>query len=461
MRFASYEKYRTPEIDSIDKIPSHWSEKKFRFLFTFGRGLGITKSDLVDTGIPCINYGEIHSKYGFEIVPERQELKCVVEKYLEDSPAALLNNGDFVFADTSEDLDGSGNFAHLCSNISIFAGYHTVIARPIGDDLSRFLAYFIDSSIYRSQIRKNVTGVKVFSITQNILKDSYIWLPPIEEQQKITDFLDYKTQRIDQLIERKKALIEKLEEKRIAVITQAVTKGVDKRVTFKPSCNDWLGDIPEHWKVKRLQFNIKTIKGHAFKSEYFSSSGTRVVKASDIKKKTIIDSDSFLPEVFSETHSKVVLHEGDIVISTVGSAPSVINSAVGQLGVVPESCEGALLNQNTVILKPYDKLLNEFLIFLLSATAFREHLDLHAHGTANQASLSLKDILNFTAALPPCCEQEDISIYLNKTVNKINGLISAANNTVDKLKEYRCAIITSAVTGEIDVREAVIPLGII
>ena len=282
--------------------------------------------------------------------------------------------------------------------------------------------------------------------------------PPELEQQKIADFLDYKTQQIDQLIEKKKALIEKLNEQRIAVITQAVTKGLDKNAQMKPSGVDWLGDVPVHWVIKRLRFIINTTKGYAFKSIDFSSEGVLVVKASDIKNKTIIKSDVFLPDVFSQTHAQVMLQENDVVISTVGSTPDVLNSAVGQIGKVPNDCSGALLNQNTVILKPHSGLNNYYLMHLLSATAFREHLDLHAHGTANQASLSLEDILNFRAAIPPYDEQNIIAEYLNITIRRINGLINSANKVIERLEEYRSAIITDAVTGKIDISNIKIPV---
>lgn len=204
MEYSAYNKWKKTEIDCPESIPEHWELKKLRFLFAFGRGLGITKSDLKDEGVPCINYGEIHSKYGFETVPERQDLKYVDEGYLFSGEKSLLKCGDFVFADTSEDIEGSGNFSYLNSDTPTFAGYHTVIAKPITNTSSRFLAYLFDSQIFRYQIRKNVSGVKVFSITHDILKHSSAWLPTEEEQNSIVAFLDCKTKKIDRLIEKKR-----------------------------------------------------------------------------------------------------------------------------------------------------------------------------------------------------------------------------------------------------------------
>jgi len=172
-----YSEYTDSAIEGVDKAPSNWNVMRFRHLFSIGRGLGITKENLQDDGIPCVNYGEIHSKYGFELDLEKHPLKCVHEGYLDTSPSSLLNKGDLVYADTSEDLEGSGNFTQLVSDGKTFAGYHTVIARQTRNHDDRFLAYALDSDYCRNQIRRMVKGVKVFSITQAILKDTSILLP--------------------------------------------------------------------------------------------------------------------------------------------------------------------------------------------------------------------------------------------------------------------------------------------
>src|SRR5690606_13530203 len=184
-------------IEWIGEIPAHWEVKRFANSFSLGKGLTITKEYLRDEGIFCLNYGEIHSKYGFEVSPEIHPLRCVDAEYLKTSSSSLLEKGDFVFADTSEDLKGSGNFTYLRSNIKTFAGYHTVIAKPNKDLNSRFLAYEFDSAKFRSQIQSKVKGVKVFSITQTLLKTLFIWLPTIQEQEQIVAYLDEVTGKID------------------------------------------------------------------------------------------------------------------------------------------------------------------------------------------------------------------------------------------------------------------------
>ena len=218
----------------LGRIPRHWAISKLRYKFAFGKGLTITKENLVEDGIPCVNYGEVHSKFGFEVNPTKHSLKCVDESYLKAFSNCLLSKGDFVFADTSEDLDGSGNFTQLTSDTVTFAGYHTIIARPEGRKNTRYFAYLFDAKEFRTQIQLAVKGVKVFSITQAILRGADIWLPSDDEQKNIVAFLDHETAKIDALIEKQQRLIELLKEKRQAVISHAVTGKIDVR--------DWQAD---------------------------------------------------------------------------------------------------------------------------------------------------------------------------------------------------------------------------
>jgi len=210
-------------VEWIGEIPEHWEVKRFRYVFNLGKGLTITKENLRDEGVFCVNYGEIHSKYGFEVDTNIHKLKCVEEDYLESNPKALISNGDFVFADTSEDIEGSGNFTYLKSENKIFAGYHTVVAKPKFEIESRFFAYIFESESFRNQIRTKVKGVKVYSITQSILKEPTVWFPLLKEQKEIVDYLDLGTQKIETAISLKQQEIAKLKEYKISLINGVVT----------------------------------------------------------------------------------------------------------------------------------------------------------------------------------------------------------------------------------------------
>ncbi|MEX5739660.1 restriction endonuclease subunit S [Acinetobacter baumannii] len=216
-------------MSTLGEIPLHWEIIKNKFIFDFSKGLTITKENLVDEGIPCVSYGEVHSKFGFEVDPNKHQLKCVPETYIESDENSLLKYGDFIFADTSEDVKGSGNFTYLNSDIPTFAGYHTIIAKMSKLNNPRFLAYILDTEEHRNQIRMLIKGVKVFSITQAILKNTFVWLPPIDEQNQIVDYLDQEVEKYQQIGQRYELTIKRLKEYRSTLITQVVTGKIDVR----------------------------------------------------------------------------------------------------------------------------------------------------------------------------------------------------------------------------------------
>lgn len=216
-------KLKDSGVEWIGMIPEHWDCIKLKYFFYFDKGLTITKENLKEFGIPCLNYGEIHSKFGFEINPKINKLKYVSEDYLKTSSKSLLTYGNFIFADTSEDLEGSGNFTYLNSNMKTFAGYHTIIVRAIKNINSRFFAYVFDSLSFRNQVRNQVKGVKVYSITQTMLKNLTISIPSEKEQEIIVNYLDNQRFTISQTISNQRTLITKLKEYKQTLIDSAVT----------------------------------------------------------------------------------------------------------------------------------------------------------------------------------------------------------------------------------------------
>lgn len=220
---------------------------------------------------------------------------------------------------------------------------------------------------------------------------------------------------------------------------------------YKDSGSEWIGDVPIHWYEKKLKYFVETIKGFAFKSEVFRDRGVPIIKTTDIKQGGIVNPITFINENDINDYTNVMLKENDILMSTVGSKPEVINSAVGQIGLVSREYEGSLLNQNAVILRPKTKDINNKLLFYyLSSNNYRKYLDLNAHGTANQSSLTLKEILDFTIVIPDIIEQNQIADYLDKKTTEIDSLIQDKENLIELLKEQRQAIITETVTKGLD-----------
>lgn len=207
----------------IAQIPDGWEIQRLKSQFEFGKGLPITKENLVDEGIPVISYGQIHSKStnGVEIQPHL--LRFVSNDYLASNPQSLVHKGDFIFADTSEDLDGCGNATYVDKEMVLFAGYHTIVFFSRSHEENKYLAYQFRTDAWRSQIRAKVSGVKLFSISRKILGDATIIVPPREEAAQIVEFLDEKCSRIDQLIFAKQQLIMELELYKRAMIYEYVT----------------------------------------------------------------------------------------------------------------------------------------------------------------------------------------------------------------------------------------------
>ena len=236
-------------ISWVGEIPQNWEMKRLKYLFKFCKGLPITKDNLIDQGFPVISYGQIHAKTNNGVDVRPHLLRFVDFSYQTFYPLSQVMRGDFVFADTSEDYDGCGNCVYKRNDSLLFAGYHTIIAHSIIESDNRFFAYLFLTDIWRRQIREKVSGVKVFSITQKTLSNSYIILPPLAEQQRIAEFLDRECGKIDGLKADIQAQIDTLEQYKRSVITEAVTHGLNPSAPMKDSGIPWVGEIPAKWAV--------------------------------------------------------------------------------------------------------------------------------------------------------------------------------------------------------------------
>ncbi|EPZ8230287.1 restriction endonuclease subunit S [Vibrio alginolyticus] len=443
-KYQAYPEYKDSGIDWLETIPAHWSTSKLRYTFSFGKGLTITKENLRDTGTPCVSYGEVHSKYGFEIDPARHPLKCVGDEYLKTSSYALLKKGDIVFADTSEDIDGSGNFTQLVSNEQVFAGYHTIIARPYNRECSRYYAYLLDSKELRTQIRHAVKGVKVFSITQAILRGVNIWLPPLEERTQIANFLDHETAKIDTLIEKQQQLIKLLKEKRQAVISHAVTKGLNPQAPMKNSGVEWLGEVPEHWGVSSLGYYASLNTGATpdrSNSSYWEGD-IPWIKTGEVKYETIYKTEESISKLAVKQTSVQLSPPGTLLMAMYGQG--VTRGRVAILGV------HATYNQACVAITPNSYLFNEYLkvFFIAGYHAIRD-----GGNETSQMNLNADIVRKFKVTVPPIDEQKEIVSFLEAELPRFDALLENADKAIKLMQERRTALISAAVTGKIDVRE--------
>ena len=209
--------------EAVDGEGKEWKTVRMKDVFSFSKGLSITKENLEENGIPVISYGQIHSKQNKGVQINDSLIRFVNESYLETGEKSLTQQYDFIFADTSEDLEGCGNNVYVDRNETLFAGYHTIILRNKKHQDNKFLAYLFLSDNWRTQIRQSVCGIKVFSITQKDLAPVEIVLPSYEEQIQISKYLDKKTSAIDLIVPSITKEIVSLKTYRRALINEAVT----------------------------------------------------------------------------------------------------------------------------------------------------------------------------------------------------------------------------------------------
>ena len=258
MKLNRYPKYKPTGIAWLPEVPEGWEVRRFRTLYGFGKGLPITKADLKETGIPVISYGQIHAKTNTGVTLDRALLRYVSEEYLTSLPKCLLQLGDMAIADTSEDLEGCGNAVLMDCKEPVFAGYHTIIARIRDRRHDKYLAYVFRSQPWRELVRHLVHGVKVFSVTKQVLSATSFPIPPLPTQRAIVAFLDGKCGKVDRLVAAKEREVALLKELKQAMIAEAVTGAThvartDTARKMKPSGIPWLPEVPEGWEVRRLK----------------------------------------------------------------------------------------------------------------------------------------------------------------------------------------------------------------
>ena len=436
-KLEKYSSYKDSEINPFLEFPNHWDIKRFKHLFSFGKGLNITKENLEETGVECVNYGEIHSKFGFKINPNIHKLKCVNESYLKNGSKSLLNIGDFVFADTSEDIEGSGNFTHLIGDRKIFAGYHTMICRPQKTLNSKFYAYLFDSKSFRSQLHEKVKGVKVYSITQNILKDTFVWIPKDSEQTKIASFLDEKTAQIDEAISQKEKLIELLKERKQIVINDAVTKGLDKDVEFVDSGVEWIGKIPKHWEISKVKNIFKLIIEPAPKANeeellsIYTDIGVRPRKELAEKGNKASTTDGYWR-----------VKKGDFIV----------NKLLAWMGAIGLSEYEGVTSPAYDILRAKKDIVGIYYHELFRLKVFSQEMKKYSRGIMDmRLRLYFDKFGDILIPYPSYDEQIKIVEYIENQTTKIDKAIELQQNYISKLKEYKASLIDSVVTGKVRV----------
>lgn len=426
----------------IESIPSGWELVRYSKVYSFSRGLDIKKQDLSDYGLPVISYGQIHAKDNPGIRVLNAHVRHIPEQLVKKSQLerARLNEGDIVFADTSEDVDGTGNMVRATGAETLFAGYHTLIARPSEGFRHMYMAYQLISSSWRHQIQRAVQGVKVFSITQSIFGEVTLLNPPLETQERIVSYLDRKTSEIDALLEKLRRQVELLKRYSHELIAHTVTRGLDPDVPMRDSGIDWIGMIPSHWKTA----SISTITDeNKVKNSDLSEKNLLSLSYGKIIRKDIDLAFGLLPASFDAYQ---VLENGYIVLrmTDLQNDKRSLRSAIAK--------EKGIITGAYIGLKTRSSINPDYLAWLLR---FYDLVKVfYSLGGGVRQSANYKEIGKIAALVPPLEEQEQIAIFLDNKSLDLDSTISNINKQIELLGKYRKQVINDAVTGKVRVEGA-------
>lgn len=423
------------------RLPKEWKLRPMGSLFSFSKGITLTKADLTEDGARVINYGQIHSKAntGTKITADLIRHISSDKIPFNVQPA---RKGSFIFACTSEDLQGCGNCIYIDSKIEVYAGGDTILLSPLNKcEENKYLAYQFLTDAWRFQIRRELVDVKVFHVNKENLKEAYVVLPPAEVQRSIVSFLDARCIPINEAITRHRQAIEKLEEYRRSVVAQSVIKGLSTAVPMKNSGISWIGNIPSQWQLTKIKYVANVMSGATPKksiAEYWDGEIPFVTPADfSTKDHYISKGGNFITKAGMYSCSTSLLPSGSVIVSTRAPiGPVVINTAP------------ICTNQGCKGLVPRDKDFNfEYLYLVLSVA--EEALNALGNGTT-YLELSKNSLSNFIIPRPPLKEQNDIVSYVEKHCEPLDKAISSHQLSIQKLKEFRRSLIHAAVTGRID-----------
>ncbi len=452
----SYRRYRDSGVEWLGEVPAHWELKLLGLMGSFFKGSGGTKEDEVEDGVPCVRYGDIYTQHQYFIRETRADIT-------EESAANYtpIRYGDVLFAGSGETIEEIGKSAVNLIRGPAHCGGDVIVFRPSIEADAAFLGYAADctTSIYQKACMGR--GVTVMHIYSQDLTHLLLPLPPLDEQRAIAAYLDRETERIDTLVAKQGLLIERLAEYRTALITRTVTRGLppkaaraaglDPAPRLKPSGVEWLGDVPEHWEVKRISAAARPgpnsfTDGDWIELPYITDSGVRLIQTGNVGIGTYreqgfryIDDSSF------DELRCTAIEPGDVLICRLADP-------VGRACLAPDLGVRMITSVDVCILKPSGQFSAEYLVFLLSSKQYLDHVDsLVRGGTRDRISRSMLGAIKIPS--PPATEQRAIAAYLSQQTGGLDQLIDKAEAATERLQECRTALITAAVTGKIDVRE--------
>ncbi len=442
MSLPSYPEYKNSNSDWFDLVPSHWSLQPCRAVFT----------ERNERNDPLINEDYLSLMANIGVIPYEEKGDVGNKKPEDLGKCKQVHEGDLVINSMNYGIGSYGlsRYRGVCSPVYI------VLTPKKMKIEERFAFRILETKQFQKYAQSFGNGILEHraAINWDILKVIGIPLPPIEEQQKILSFLDSQISKIDDLIFEKQKLIGILKEKRQTVVSYAVTKGIDPNAKMKDSGAEWLGEYPEHWKLSQLRHVVRTgtsITYGIVQAGPEVENGVPYIRTSDMSgeslpltgyPKTSYEIDS------SFQRSKV--SAGDLVVS--------IRASVGKCLRVPPELDGANLTQGTAKVAPGEKVCAEFMMAYINSTYIQKYLDSKSKG-ATFREITLETLRKTPFLLPPLSEQIQITKFIEGEDGTITNLIVEVEKAVQLLIERRSTLISSAITGQIDVRNIANEMG--
>lgn len=439
MSFARYPEYKDSGVEWLGEVPGHWEVVRLNVVAT-------CNDEVLPDNTPEnheIEYVEISGVQAGRGIVDTAALPFGTAP---SRARRVVRDGDVLISTVRTYLRAIAQVKNPPANMIASTGF--AVLRPRRID-SGFLGYSCHAEGFVSEVIARSVGVSYPAINASELVRLPLPLPSPLEQSAIVTFLDRETAKIDALVAEQEKLIALLQEKRQAVISHAVTKGLDSKVPMKYSGVEWLGEVPAHWEVSQLRYVVRegtSITYGIVQAGPEVEDGVPYIRTSDMSgvalpltgyPKTSLQIDA------SYARSKV--NAGDLVIS--------IRASVGKCLPVPRELDGANLTQGTAKIAPGWKAPAAYMLPFINSEPIQVYLDFKAKG-ATFKEITLETLRKTPFLLPPLEEQLEIGEWVRNQDHKFQSLIDGAEQAQELLRERRTALISAAVTGQIDVRNA-------
>jgi len=444
-----YPDYQDSGVPWLGDVPSHWERKRLRF------AAAVNPRRLVADAMP--SDAEV-SFLPMEAIGERGELDLAALRPVGavSTGYTFFRDGDVLVAKITPCFEnGKGALARDLVGGVGFGTTELHVLRSGRFVDARFLYLLTTSHFFRSAGAASMYGAGGQKrVADDFVKDFPSAIPPLDEQQEIVSFLARETAKIDALAEKKRRLLGLIEEKRAALISHAVTRGLDPDAPMKDSGIEWLGQVPAHWRVMRLKFSLRTIE-----QGWCPPSETRLAEPGEygILKAGAANGGVFRPQEHkalvpgTEPLTEYSVRKGDLVVSRANT-----RSLLGSAALVEHDHPNLLLCDKLYRVHSDESALRaEFLVRVLASRYVRYQLEADATGASDSMqNIQQGTVRELVVAHPPLAEQDAIIGYVRREAAKLDQLAAKLKRHVDLLGEYRTALISAAVTGKIDVREA-------